>query len=189
MKFIEQVLELKSLKTGDLICMRYELSPSALLIRFAINLRKPKELRSPYNHIAMVVMIEGKPFIAEAIGSGFGRLTSAKCRLKGKKVAIRRPDFPLRKSEFNTVTLDYVYDSPKYDYKGTFVEQAIFQLTGYKKNKSEKEGDEKLYCSEAYARMINVVNPDMYNEYYLVDPQDLYIDIRYTTLFEGKVKA
>ena len=193
-KFETLELDLNSLKTGDLICMRYELSPSALLIRWATNLRKPKHLRSPYNHIAMVVMIQGKPFIAEALSSGFGRLTSAKARLKGKKIAIRRTTFSISKQLFNKHVIDFAYAALKYDFKGTFLEQAIFQLTGYKKNKSEKEGDEKLYCSEAYARMINKQISDMYNgedgeiPYYMVDPQDLYVDERYKTIYEGKVK-
>ena len=181
-------LDLSTLKTGDLICERKPLSAAGVLIRFAINLNKPKHLRSPYNHIAMVVMVSGKPFIAEAIGSGFGRLTSAKCWVKNRIIAIRRPKFEFSRKQFNADTIGTAYESPKYDYKGTFYEQALYQLFGYKKNKSEVEGDKKLYCSEAYARFMNKQLPSLYENYYLIDPQDLYVDDNYTTTFEGKVK-
>lgn len=176
----------EDLKTGDLVCMRYDYSPTAAPIRYFVNLNKPEELRSPYNHIAMVVMVEGHPYIAEAKGSGLCKLETAITRLDNKKIAIRRPNFEVNHLEFNKIAIEYSAKGTKYDWKGTFWEQLVFQSTGYKKNKSEQEGDERLYCSEYYARVINRMFPKMYKEYYLVDPQDLYIDNNYDTIFEGK---
>lgn len=186
MKFEEKELDVRDLKTGDLICMRYDYSPTGAPIRYFINLRKPKHLRSPYNHIAMVIMVEGKPYIAEAKGSGTSKLESAVTRLDGKKIAVRRPNFAFGPNQFQRIAIEYSARGIKYDFKGTFLEQLVFQLTGYKKNKSGVEGDEKLYCSEYYARVINRMFPERYPDYYMIDPQDLYIDEEYETIFEGK---
>jgi hypothetical protein len=191
-KFDELELNVSELKTGDLILMRYGWMPNAIAIRAFTNLDKADKDKCPFNHVAMVIMVEGKPYIAEAKGSGTSKLESALTRLECKKIAIRRPKFLLRTIQFNKDVISYSSRGVKYDFKGTFFEQAIFQLTGYSKKKSNIEGDEKLYCSEWYARVINLQKPDMYcNDseeipYYMVDPQDLYIDTRYETIFEGK---
>lgn len=190
-------LDINSLKTGDLILMRYEFLPNAIGIRGFINMRQPEHLRCPFNHVAMVIMIGGKPYIAEAKGSGTSKLEAAITRLDGKKIAIRRAKFPINEKDFTDAVISYSSKGVKYDWAGTFWEQLIFQTTGYNKTKSEEEGDEKMYCSEWFARVINILMPYMYNvdgtndeiPYYLVDPQDLHIDVRYDTLFTGKAKT
>lgn len=191
-KFETLELDVSKLRTGDLVLMRYGYMPNAIAIRGFINMKQTPDKRCPFNHVALVVMVHGKPYIFEAVGGGTDKPTSALTRLDCKKIAVRRPEFGFRSEFFEKIATEYSARGTKYDYKGTFVEQAIFQSLGLFATKSEEEGDEKLYCSEYYARVINRLIPEMYNgengeiPYYMVDPQDLYIDDRYKTIFEGK---
>jgi len=193
-KFETLELDVNSIKPGDCILMRYDYMPNAAAIRYFTNLNKPENLRCPFNHVLLGVDVIGYPYMAEAKGSGTSKLEAATTRLDGKKIAILRPKFHFPIESFNKIAIEYSAKGIKYDFKGTFWEQFIFQTTGFKRNKSEEEGDEKLYCSEYYARVINRMFPDMYNgengeiPYYMVDPQDLYVDERYEIIFEGKAK-
>jgi hypothetical protein len=183
---MEKEFTINSLRVGDLILIRYKYNPLSALIRFFINLGKPKDKRSRYNHVATVISINGFLFITEAAFAGTRKLISAKEYLKKKDFCVRRAIFGFQAHSFNTTATKYAYEGAKYDYKGVFVEQLIFQLTGYKKTKTKAQGDKKLYCSEYYARLINVVtNGKLFNDYYLIDPQDLYVDNdKFITIYE-----
>lgn len=185
-RFKKMELDVASLRAGDCVLMRYKFNPISACIRFFQNLGKPKHLRSPFNHVAAIVTINGLQFVTESNGGGTKTITSAIGRLHKKTICIRRPNFEFSRVNFNKEAFTFSFKSVKYDYTGTFGEQLIFQTTGLRKSKSKEQGDKKLYCSEYYARLINKLDSSMYEGYYMIDPQDLYIDDRYTTIFEGK---
>lgn len=131
-----------------------------------------------YNHCESIVEIDGSLYSFGALKDGYTKRTLEEM-LAGKDVedlAILRPKFTFDSYKFRSTAISFI--GIKYNYIGTFFDQAILQVTNDKVwigAKALNMACRKLYCSEACAALYFFCGVDSFKEYYRTSPKDLYL--------------
>ncbi len=139
--------------------------------------------KSYWQHTACIIVLYGEIFVIEADPKIIPIKWVDFC--KEKIVKISAPNFKINKKELAKILLSRSGNS--YDYAGTLVHQAIYQLSGIWLGHTESFADRKLYCSEYIAWAYNKIM-QIFPNYYKTTPKDLANDIRFITIYQGKAK-
>lgn len=118
-----------------------------------------------YNHVGVVVLIWGKPFILEAVGKGI-IATIYYRRVHGKDIKISRPNRKIDEKEFAVEAVSYL--STKYDVLGLIFYQLIYTLTGKWLGGNESNENKRMYCYEYVA----LLNKEDYPSWYKVNTKE-----------------
>lgn len=161
--------------TGDLIFFRTKLSLNpaswlSTLIRFFAKIK--------YNHVGVIILIWGEPFVIEALGKGIVATPLSK-RIIGKKIRICRPFRNINEKLFAQKTVSYL--STKYDFIGLLFYQLVLNLTGHWIGGGSKNQERRLYCYEFVALMHKA---DCTNWYSML-PKDLLNAKWHEIIFEN----
>ena len=147
------------LEVGDIILVSGE-GFLAKAIRFFMRIyRKKKYLedRKVYNHVAVVINVWGRMWIAEAAAEGVRviKYPDDYVRRQDCKVMGFMPPLGKEKQEtFSKYACEYAFKVTRYDILN-FWYQARYILTGKWKGPTGKKSLKRLYCSEFAAVMID----------------------------------
>ena len=164
---------LESLRAGDVVLFRTRfkiwspMSWLSALIRFFTG--------SPFNHVGLIVINQGVPFVNEANERGLVT-TRAGARLWGREKDIRilrRMDktfkAPKTARDFSKIMNSYLGVS-KYDFASLFIYQLIYQVFGTWHGRTSDAAKAFLYCSE-YAAL---AHQDCFLHWWKVSPADVF---------------
>lgn len=137
------------------------------------------------SHTALLIVTTNNEFIYESDG-GIVRKMNYSFWVKDFDIVVQRIDLVCE----NTFKLNNVLEAQLgkgYDFKGTLIDQLVFQLYGKWKGHTGEFATNKFYCSEFVAYCLNRITCN-YPEWYKVSPAYLYTENRYTTIYKGKAK-
>jgi len=157
---------IQGLKTGDIVYTRmpFVWYKPLRYVSWAIR----KVLKTWYNHIAIVVFIWGKPYVAESTSGGV-KITPLLEWIRDYKLIIKRPKSLLSEKKIASRIMEY-QGFTGYDYISLVWYQLILQITGKWHGKERDAADDKLYCSE-YAAL---VYKEQFPEWWKTTPKDLF---------------
>lgn len=137
--------------------------------------------KSYWQHTGCIIVLEDNIFVIEADPTIRPIKWDNFC--KNKIVQISAPNLTFNEKQLKHVLLSK--SGGEYDYAGTLVHQAIYQLSGVWLGHTEGFADRKLYCSEYIAWAYNQIIPGIYQNYYKITPKNLAEDIRFITIYKG----
>lgn len=174
------------LKTGDIVLFHSDFkfySPISYLsaaIRFFADIY--------YNHVGIIIKNWDVPMVNEAVGRGIisDIVTD---RLRGKEIKILRPKFEFLEKEL-AIKANNKLGNTGYDFSGLLFYQLIFQLTKvWIGTKNKQRAEKRMYCYEYVAFLINQIKPDIYQDWWEIDPNKLINDSdNFEVTFEGKYR-
>lgn len=140
--------------------------------------------KSYWQHTACIVLINNEVYVTEANP----KIIPVKWDkfVKNKIIKLSEANFEFNKSAMSNILLSRTGD--EYDYAGTLLHQAIYQLSGVWLGHTEGFADRKLYCSEYIAWAYNKIQPDLFKNYYKTSPKDLANDNRFIDIYKGPAK-
>lgn len=141
--------------------------------------------RTPYSHVEIIVRNWNVLFSSGSRMSGVTPLPLLKS-LEGRFVEIKRAkDIFDEKSMSMYIARRW---GTKYDFRGTFWAQLIYQLSNKHIWIGERNGDAEraLYCSEYVALCHNEVS-NYYPNWWQIDPKTILEDTRFETIWKGQV--
>jgi hypothetical protein len=169
-----------NLKTGDIIYTHIPFVWYKPLRYISLAIRKI--LNTWYNHIAIIVVIWGKVYVAESTKGGV-KITPINKWIKDYKVIINRPTIILNEKEIGYRIMKY-QGFTGYDYTSLIWYQLILQIFGKWKGKEKNKAAKKLYCSEYVA----LIYKEHFPKWWLITPKDLYNDLPQTQIYRGNKK-
>lgn len=160
---------MRDLKTGDIIYTRmpFVWYKPLRYVSWAIR----KVLKTWYNHIAIVVFVWGKPYVAESTSGGV-KITPLDKWVRDYQLIIKRPKTILSESRIAQRIMRY-QGFTGYDYISLVWYQVLLQITGKWHGKKRDAADDKLYCSEYVA----LVYKEDWIEWWKVTPRDLFENV------------
>lgn len=174
-------MKITDFKTGDLILFHTQLkwySPMSWLsvaIRFFT--------KSYYNHIGVVVVNWGVPFLNEAIETGIITIPLTE-RLDGRAIRVIRPKKAIDEKSF-AVKANSKLGHTGYDFSGLIIYQLIFQMTGHWLGHTDAGGaDKRMYCGEYAAWNY----PKYFPKWWQTAPSEEDKSKDFNTQFEGIFK-
>lgn len=171
-------MNLSELKTGDIILFHTLVkwySPMSWLsglIRFFTKCR--------YNHVGVVVLNWGVPFLNEAIETGVLPIP-VKDRISGKEIRIIRAFAQIEERPLAIKANDKL-GRTGYDFSGLLWFQLIYQLTGRWTGHTGDHADKRMYCGEYAAWLF----PAIFPRWWQTAPSDIHNSKDFHTIFEGK---
>ena len=165
------------LKTGDIVFVKMPFVWFKPLRYVSLIIRKV--LKTWFNHIAIIVIIENAVFVAESTAGGV-KITPFKQWSKDSFIEIQRND----RLTQNALSRIMKYQGfTGYDYKSLVWYQIILQFFGKWEGKKREAAAERLYCSEYYA----LVDKESFPQWWRTTPKDIYKK-EFLSLYVGKAK-
>lgn len=137
------------------------------------------------SHTALLIEYDYYRFIYES-DEGIVRKMNYSFWVKDFDIVVQRIDLVCEK----TFKLNNVLEAQLgkgYDFKGTVIDQLVFQLYGKWKGHTGSFATYKFYCSELVAYCLNEVTGN-YPQWYKISPADLYNENRYPVIYKGNAK-
>lgn len=170
------------IKVGDILCVRNGKSFIARAITYFMKIYKRKRGISKdfpnYHHSAIVIDVWGVMYIAESVSKGFKihKFDEAYSEKSWKeRIDIITPVTPYTEIEAEMlckIAVTYSFNITRYDFFN-FIWQILLILFGRWMGPKGKKAENRLYCSEAVATIINYVRPDTFRNPSATNPIDV----------------
>lgn len=176
-------LIVSSVKTGDIVFRKANIFIDKLIV-FFLNIRciLYGEPKIEYAHCGRIVVLEGLPFICEAIESGVEMMLFSEWLKKDsnfKGVLITRRKEPRSESLYKSIGLQFVGNTP-YDYAGTFIFSALKIFFNKWFGPKGKLSAKSQFCTEYCARWDEDIFPESFDK----STRDLYFSNYYGVIYK-----
>lgn len=141
--------------------------------------------RSWSSHTAILIHYQDYAFIYES-DEGIVRKMNYAFWAKDFEIELQKIDLTSEK-QFKLGNVLEAQLGKGYDFKGTIIDQLIFQFYGKWTGHTGSFATDKFYCSELVAYCLNETT-GIYPEWYKTSPADLYNEKRYRTIYKGNAK-